>query len=260
MTSSIPFILVCSIMMAFVPPVALAGNELTRAHGGTGGSSFLALPAGTQAIAGVRIRAGKYVDSIQVAYRERNNIVWGPRHGGGGGTPNTIMFRNNERIIEVGGRSGKYVDAIYVRTNRKKYRTYGGNGGKPFRFQGRVDGFWGRSGNLLDAIGVVTSAPQRSDAVSGQSLTGYAPAAGGGDDKADSAPSVLFPGRNSNVNGLRQWLGDLALRLEQTIKSLAGSDQVYRRYADAERSYCNDDLYCQVAYREDAIAYAVGRR
>jgi hypothetical protein len=233
----------------------LAATELSSARGGSGGATFLDMPTGR--IAKVRIRAGKYVDSIQVAYRHGNKLVWGPRHGGAGGNQYDISIAKDERIIEIGGRSGKYVDAIYIRTNKKKYAVRGGNGGNPFRVKGKIIGFWGRSGSLLDAVGVVKKGSTSTGGLAVKGVDQYQPASGGGGDKADSAPSLIFPQRNANSNTLTNWLKMQNSLLLRNINTLAGSQNAFKTYKRGERSFCDGNLYCEIAYRQDAISYAI---
>ena len=251
---TVPVSVVLSMLLPFS---TLSAEELTSSYGGSGGGQFVDFS--DRQIAAIVIRSGKYVDAVQLGYRNGNSISWGPRHGGDGGTAYRINLDRNERIIEIGGRSGRFVDALYVRTNKRTYPTRGGNGGAPFRIRGDIKGLWGRSGAYIDAIGAVT----RSRGSGGQSVgdvTKYQPGAGGGDEKDDSAPSLRFPARNTNSGGLGDWLRGHNRRLEDTVRMLAGSDSAFARYESGERAHCGNNVYCQIAYREDAIAFAVGNR
>ena len=236
---------------------ALAVDEPTRAYGGSGGAMFMDAPAGP--IVGVRIRAGKYVDSIQLAYRTNNKIVWGRRHGGGGGQLYEIMFKNNERITEIGGRYGKYLDSVYIKTNKKTYPRRGGSGGGgSFSLKGSIKGVWGRSGALVDALGVIrTYSGSQQTPSSTKSLSGYQPSQGG-DDKADSVTSIAFPSKNTSAGGLSNWLVNHNRRLHRTVENLAGTSAAMGQYEQRETGYCKGNVYCEIAYREDAIAYATG--
>ncbi len=54
------------------------------------------------------------------------------------------------------------MDSIYIKTNKGRYRKWGGNGGaNSFKFVGTkkssIKGIWGRAGQFLDAIGVVST-------------------------------------------------------------------------------------------------------
>lgn len=238
-------------------PTALAANELTRAYGGSGGATFLDQPPGR--IAGVRIRAGRYVDSVQFAYRKDNKTTWGPQHGGNGGKLYEIKFESGERITEIGGRYGKYLDSVYIKTNRKTYPTRGGDGGsRSFKIQGRIKGFWGRSGSLVDALGAVRTFSNSQPNSSGtRPVTGYKPSSGS-DEKGDSVTPITFPQKNTSAGGLSDWLKNHNRRLYRTVENLAGSYDAMNQYRRGENNYCNGNVYCEIAYREDAIAYATG--
>jgi hypothetical protein len=101
------------------------------------------------------------VDSIQVIYGLPNGrTVEGPRHGGPGGQASSFRLDSDEYIVGISGRYGKNIDCVRIQTNKRTSPLYGGSGG---RQDYRVDvprdnqavGLIGRSGNLLDAIGLI---------------------------------------------------------------------------------------------------------
>jgi hypothetical protein len=73
-----------------------------------------------------------------------------------------IHFSPGERIIAVVGRSGDLLDNIAFLTEdpqgvRRTHGPFGGQGGAPFIVNADVNGFFGRSGALIDAIGFFIS-------------------------------------------------------------------------------------------------------
>lgn len=109
----------------------------------------------------IDIRHGNQVDSIQVTYRLSDGSTYtAPKHGGSGGSPSSITFASDEFIIRVEGKTNNtLVDQVtFVTRNasgaEKRYGPYGKTGRTAFSVDGYVVGFFGRAGNLLDALGV----------------------------------------------------------------------------------------------------------
>lgn len=126
--------------------------------GGQGGGAWDDIPYMKGKISQLTIRHGKYVDAIDVVY----GTTKAPQHGGNGGGADTISLANDENIIAVTGRSGIYLDQIQIVTmdaNKKirQYGPYGGNGGGAFYVIGDIQGFFGRSGSYVDALGMYVS-------------------------------------------------------------------------------------------------------
>jgi hypothetical protein len=117
-------------------------------------------------IGALHIRWGWFIDQLQVVYRNPTNghVVSGPVHGGNGGQLTVITLNAGEFIAEINGRTGSFVDSLLVKTNQGRiFSNLGGDGGpNPFRFHlgvgsgEEIFGFFGRSGQFLDAIGVHT--------------------------------------------------------------------------------------------------------
>ena len=138
----------------------MASDLKSPQYGGGGGnpfddSSYIGSP-----ITAITVGHGDLVDSIQITYGTQQ----GPKHGGGGGRVDTISLAKGEQVIAVVGRSGASTDQIQFVTVSpgnvlKSYGPYGGNGGSPFYIIGAVDAFFGRSGDLLDAVGVWVQPP-----------------------------------------------------------------------------------------------------
>ncbi len=72
----------------------------------------------------------------------------------------TFKFAKGEYFVRVDGRSGDRINQLKFTTNLgNTFGPYGGNGGTPFSISGlRIEGFFGRSGSRLDAIGFFSPA------------------------------------------------------------------------------------------------------
>jgi hypothetical protein len=109
----------------------------------------------------VQIRAGAYIDAIQVLYRSGGQIMFFQRHGGPGGGFYRFILNPGEFITGIRGRCSAFVDSIIICTNRRESPRYGGMGGHiPYQVYAppghAVVGFFGRSGIYVDAIGIIT--------------------------------------------------------------------------------------------------------
>lgn len=123
----------------------------------------------------MHVRHGDYVDGISLAWIQPDGtFVEGPHHGGGGGTEDSFTLEPGETIQVIRGASGDLVDSLSFQTSLgRTYGPYGGRGGNPFevnfaREPNPIDrspgaavihpltGIFGRSGDLLDAIGFWT--------------------------------------------------------------------------------------------------------
>jgi hypothetical protein len=114
------------------------------------------------------IRSGgphKCVIAIQVLYRNATTgqLTLGDQHGGVGGEQTIIALNAGEFVAEISGRSGQFLDSLTIRTSQgRHFGRFGGlGGGADYEFPdtgGREEilGFFGRSGTLVDALGVHT--------------------------------------------------------------------------------------------------------
>lgn len=142
-------------------------------YGGGGGNPFSdQLPDGASIIE-VLIRHGEYVDGIQLVWELADGSgVFGPYHGGQGGDVDSFVLGPGELIDVINGRSGDLVDSLTFQTSLgHTYGPYGGGGGQPFEEIFRSEptpmantrvirplrGIFGRSGDLLDAIGFLAA-------------------------------------------------------------------------------------------------------
>jgi len=136
-------------------PIATTRSITFGPFGLFGGNSFYDNPAG-EPITGIAMRAGEYVDGIEVAYGPRTTgVQW---HGGGGGGLMSERLQPGEKIISVSGRTGEYVDALHFQTNTREIVGGGGSGGNPFSVMlpqatdPVLVRLIGSSGSLLDSI------------------------------------------------------------------------------------------------------------
>jgi hypothetical protein len=134
----------------------------TQVFGGPGGESFSDFqPPADASVVEVRIRSGEMIDSVQMVYGLRNGrTVTGPRHGGPGGNLNSFRLDRDEYIVGLSGRHGKYLDSLRFITNKRTSPTYGGDGGDgdydvEVPSGSQAVGFTGRTGQYVDAIGLV---------------------------------------------------------------------------------------------------------
>jgi hypothetical protein len=134
----------------------------TEIAGGRGGSPFSDrdFPPGTRLVE-IRIASGDTVDSIQGIYQIPNGrIVEGARHGGGGGRVTSLRLDSDEFVIGLSGRYGDTIDSMRIQTNKRASQQFGGRGGdRDYRIdvpgRNQAIGFVGRSGSLLDAVGLI---------------------------------------------------------------------------------------------------------
>ena len=141
--------------------VSTGQYQQTRLYGGSGGAPFSAqdLPSGAR-IAEIRISATDRIESVQTVYvLTDGRTVQGTRYGGSGGRQRIFRLDADEYITAISGRYDSFVYSLQIQTNKKTSPLYGGPGGNS-AFQTAVPsgtravGFAGRSGDLVDAIGL----------------------------------------------------------------------------------------------------------
>nr|BAE95375.1 lectin [Cycas revoluta]BAV72209.1 lectin [Cycas revoluta] len=147
--------------MAASSTKASVGYVVGGPWGGNGGDEW---NDGTyQGIRKIVIRSGDVVDSLQIEYALKNVAgsvnVCALKHGGDGGKESTIVFDYpNETLTKIEGFYTNVITSLTFETNLKRYGPYGKAGGKHFESgpagDGKIVGFYGRSGDYLDAIGV----------------------------------------------------------------------------------------------------------
>lgn len=135
--------------------------------GGLGGNKFNDGQTGNRKITEVRISSGWYIDSIQLVYNIAGSPKVNPKHGGSGGKLKSFKLGVDEQITEIGGKHTKYVNTLWIKTNKGRTEKWGGtkewSDNRDFIYSvppgTRIDGFWGRSGWYIDAIGVIILTP-----------------------------------------------------------------------------------------------------
>ena len=136
----------------------------SRIYGGRGGS-FFRDSCSDNYLGGIIIRAGSLVNSIRVFYtsnKDQDDIPM--QHGGSGGTRHVVIFFEKEIIVALVGsygsssRCGNCINELGFVTENKNgmlsiLGPYGRRRGNILLLAGEVGGFYGRSGEYLDAIG-----------------------------------------------------------------------------------------------------------
>ncbi|XP_072956341.1 protein GOS9-like [Typha angustifolia] len=139
----------------------MAGVVKVGKFGGNGGGAF-DMGAATR-LTDIKIRHGAAIDAIQIKYEVDGKIKWSPQYGGNGGVLAEIDLKDGEFLTSISGYYGSFGNIIVVRslsfgTNlNSTYGPYGVQQGTPFSIPlqaGKIVGFFGRSGALVDAIGV----------------------------------------------------------------------------------------------------------
>jgi hypothetical protein len=111
----------------------------------------------------VRVCHGQYIYGLRISRIAPDGTrLDGAYHGSQGGTEDSFTLKPGETIVAIRGRTGDFVDSIEFRTSAGASYGYGGDGGESsidWDFGAtsqdfpRFVGFFGRSGDLVDAIG-----------------------------------------------------------------------------------------------------------
>ncbi len=134
----------------------------SRLFGGEGGMPFQEPANRIARIERIVVHFGQYVKGLEVTFVLDNDERLSKSYGAAGGeAAPEIILADDERICAVGVRSGQYVDSLTFVTYRlfnlvgmKQYGPYGGPGGQGGTvLSPNVREFFGRAGNVLDAIG-----------------------------------------------------------------------------------------------------------
>ena len=136
------------------------GYVRTVQNGGGGGNPFQDDLTEVCRLTGLNIRSGEYIDALQCIWSTPSGgTVTGTQNGGDGGTLSSFSLGAKEYIVTISGRTGRYVDQLTFTTNLGNvFGPFGGDGGDSFTLPDlNVGGFFGQSGDLLDAIGVFTA-------------------------------------------------------------------------------------------------------
>ncbi|URD95865.1 Jacalin, partial [Musa troglodytarum] len=135
--------------------------------GGAGGSERDMAVGPDTIILKVMLRHGLAVDAIRIMYHHGGCDGWTGWWGGGGGQLSEIILDvdGDEYLTWISGRCGFFGGEMVIRSltfgsNKKTYGPYGVEDGFAFDLDAggqRIVGFFARSGQFLDAIGVYTA-------------------------------------------------------------------------------------------------------
>ena len=133
----------------------------TAQFGGSEGSAFDDNSDNIAGIIGLKVRSGNQIDSIQVTYRLKDGSAYeASKHGGNGGSLSSFTLADGEKLIRMEGMTNDVlIDMLTFYSNYNNvYGPYGRTGRASFSVEGlEIIAFFGRAGNLLDAIGVYVS-------------------------------------------------------------------------------------------------------
>ena len=157
-----------------------AGTRPLQKIGGWGGQNgdafddLLQLNPMFTTVVGIRsinISSGNQIDTFQVTHQlSDGSLHVGAAHGKNSKPwpPQMISLASGEYVVKISGSTnGDFVDQLTIVTkgppNNKHtvYGHFGRAGNLSFAFEGCVLGFFGRSGDLLDNIGVYTIKPAK---------------------------------------------------------------------------------------------------
>nr|CAD1819853.1 unnamed protein product [Ananas comosus var. bracteatus] len=120
--------------------------------GGTGGTPFDTKAA--QQILGFEVWYDDCVTGIRFKYQQDDEIKWSKVFGStSGGRHDKVQTTNTITGIH-GTESTEVVQSLSFVTSAGTYGPYGSKHGNPFDATGVIVGFFGRSSEQLDAIGV----------------------------------------------------------------------------------------------------------
>lgn len=148
----------------FTISIAFAGSS--GPSGGPGGGSFYDVPLANEVMFEIKVRHGAAIDSVETIYKNTltNTYRSGGHHGGWGGSESSVYLMPGEYPTAVWGYYGNFGSIVvdrYLAYRTNFGRTFGGYGqvsGAFFYYDipsgSTMKGFKGRSGALLDAVGV----------------------------------------------------------------------------------------------------------
>lgn len=137
----------------------------SRGQGGLNGTEFDDMEqfklANIVGVHSINITFGDQINSIEVIYILSNkSLLRSPRHGKPSETSVNITFIPDEQIVKIEGKTnGQLVDQLTITTvgpnyEHRVYGPFGRTGTLSFTFEGQAIAFYGRSGDLMDNIGV----------------------------------------------------------------------------------------------------------
>ena len=135
--------------------------------GNYGGVPFCDHVKHMRRVSRIVIRAGGWIDSIQLTWQTNQGMITrGYRHGGTGGNLDTIELKSDHNIVEISGKvNDKYITQLAFTINvpdigRVQHGPYGIDSGKDFSITipdtDEIIGFFGRADKYINGIGVLT--------------------------------------------------------------------------------------------------------
>jgi hypothetical protein len=161
--------LVLAAALAFADHLAARqGGKIQRTApvGGGSGNEFITdvVPPGGRLLT-IQVKTGRLVDAVRFTYEDAAGQVHTVTFGGNGGvwqTPHTVP--KGVTLVGISGRSGTLVDSIRFHfSDGSQTPLHGGGGGSDYqsflpkpngRYVGAAIGFYGRSGRVIDRIGL----------------------------------------------------------------------------------------------------------
>lgn len=134
--------------------------------GGSGGQAFddqAQIPPISKVIE-LTIRAGAWVDAIEITHAPNAGGPLSLKHGGNGGVAKQLVMIPGEYITKIEGLADQYVEWLQITTSLSRHMEAGPNprDRENFWYEApsghEIAGLIGRSGLYLDAIGVVLRA------------------------------------------------------------------------------------------------------
>jgi len=152
--------LILFVSFLFNPILDAQTYRKTGASGGTRGIPFEHIMPNNANITSIDVYHGRLVDGFTVYFRDGNGNRGNFHIGGRGGRKSTFQVDYCATLDAIYVRTGDYVDSIRFRfSDGTLSETYGGPGGEPNVHEvpvgARGIGFYGRSGRVIDKIGIV---------------------------------------------------------------------------------------------------------
>ena len=134
--------------------------------GGTSGDAWTdPVESNTHPIVNINeiiVKHGMSVDSIRTRYQLLwGEVLEGEKHGGDGGSESNVYLEEGEVIVEVHAKVGLYLNQVRFVSSRLdgstgEYGPFGqaGEDDKDVSVYGKVIGFYGGGGDVVDALGV----------------------------------------------------------------------------------------------------------
>jgi hypothetical protein len=130
--------------------------------GGSGGRIQKDPTAGVEKVIAILISAGLCIDFLQLIVRQNGVPQALVQHGGDGGHLTPFVLADDEYLTGITGRYELYIYSMTLHTNIRTSQRFGGSGGeREYSIHAsageQIVGLWCRSGQFVDAIGVITA-------------------------------------------------------------------------------------------------------